>query len=68
MTIITTEQYVEIFNKNCQEFKDTVSGPIAKYLGEWYSVLGTEGKITHVGHKLNVFELRDCNVKNASWR
>lgn len=57
-------EYIEAFNNQHTDFKNTSNGPIAKAGGRWYSVNGIKGDITDVRHALTAEELAKYGVTN----
>lgn len=57
-------EYVNEFNEQCTEFRNTPEGPIAKARGQWHSVNGVWGDIVDVRHPLTEQELAKYKVTN----
>lgn len=65
---LTYQEYVEIFNHKCTDFRHTNRGPIAKADGVWHYVNGRQGDIMDVRCPLTDRELEEFGVTNESYR
>jgi hypothetical protein len=61
----TTTQlsYLEAFNLEHTDYRDTPKGPIAKHNGVWYSVNGRRNDIVDVRYALREQELKELGIE-----
>lgn len=59
----------KIFNRevdvHAEQFRQTNQGPIAKILGRWYSVNGTEGLITEIRFEIRADDFSAWGISDA---